>query len=80
VKKTGDNTFEATGDLTVHGVTKSITVTLTSGGEAKGMKGETRIGYDTTFKIKRSDFGMNYLAGAVGDEVTLMVNIEAVKQ
>jgi polyisoprenoid-binding protein YceI len=86
VKKLGEDpttheySFEATGDLTLHGVTKSITVTLVKTGEGKGMQGETRIGYSCTFKIKRSDFGMKTYVGPIGDEVTLMVNIEAVKQ
>jgi polyisoprenoid-binding protein YceI len=79
VKKTGDNTFEATGDLTLHGVTKSITVTLTGGAEVPGMAKETRIGFDCTFKVKRSDYGMTTAVGMIGDEVTLMVNIEAAK-
>jgi polyisoprenoid-binding protein YceI len=86
VKKTGEDPdtkeyqFEATGDLTLHGVTKSITVTLVKTGEGKGMQGETRIGYNCTFKIKRSDFGMKTYIGPIGDEVTLMVNVEAIKQ
>ena len=77
--KTGEYGFDATGDLTLHGVTKSITVTLTKTGEGKGMKGETRAGYSCTFKIKRSDYGMTTYVGPIGDEVTLMVNIEAIK-
>jgi len=77
--KTGEYNFDATGDLTLHGVTKSVTVTLTRTGEGKGMKGETLIGYTCTFKVKRSDYGMTTYVGPIGDEVTLMVNIEAVK-
>jgi polyisoprenoid-binding protein YceI len=80
MKKTADDTYEATGDLTVHGVTKTITVTVTKSGEGKGMQGETRIGLDATFKIKRSDYGMTTYVGPIGDEVTLMVNVEAIKQ
>jgi polyisoprenoid-binding protein YceI len=79
VKKTADNTYEATGDLTLHGVTKSISVTLTKTGEGKTPMGGTGIGYSTTFKINRSDYGMTTYKGPVGDEVTLMVNIEADK-
>jgi polyisoprenoid-binding protein YceI len=86
VKKLGEDpttheyTFEATGDLTLHGVTKSVTVTLSKTGEGKGMQGETRIGYSCTFKVKRSDYNMKTYVGPIGDEVTLMVNIEAIKQ
>ena len=86
MKKTGENKdtkeyeFEATGDLTLHGVTKSITVTLVKTGEGEGMQKETRIGYSCTFKVKRSDFKMATMVGPVGDEITLMVNIEAVKK
>ena len=57
VKKTGDDTLEAVGDLTLHGVTKSITVDITKTGTAKGMKGETRSGIETVFKINRIDYG-----------------------
>jgi polyisoprenoid-binding protein YceI len=86
VKKLGEDpttheyNYEATGDLTLHGVTKSVTVTLTKTGEGKGMQGETRAGYSCTFKVKRSDYGMTTYVGPIGDEVTLMVNIEAIKQ
>ena len=80
VEGAGPGKFTVTGDLTLHGVTKSITVTLVKTGEGKGMQGETRIGYNCTFKIKRSDFGMKTYVGPIGDEVTLMVNIEAIKQ
>jgi polyisoprenoid-binding protein YceI len=76
--ETGDFDFEATGDLTLHGVTKSITVTLNKLGEEKGMKGELHIGYQCMFKINRSDFGMTTMKGPIGDEVSLHVNIEAV--
>lgn len=78
VKKTGDSTFDVTGDLSLHGVTKSITIPMTKVGAAKTQMGE-RAGFDATFTIKRSDFGMNFMEGAVGDEVTLMINLEGVK-
>jgi polyisoprenoid-binding protein YceI len=79
VKKTGDNTWDVTGDLTVHGVTKTITVSVEKEGEATNpANGKAAIGLSTTFKIKRSDYGMNYGVGkGIGDEVTLMINLEA---
>ncbi len=72
------DTFQVTGDLTLHGVTKSTTITLHRLGVGKGMKGETRVGYGTEFKVSRRDFGVTKYEGPVGDEVTLMVNLEGV--
>ena len=78
-KKTGDDLFEVTGDLTLHGVTKPVTISLTQIGVGKGMQGETRVGYGATFTIKRADYGVSYLEGkGVGSDVTLMVNVEGV--
>jgi polyisoprenoid-binding protein YceI len=81
VKKTGDTTMDVTGDLTLRGVTKSITVGMEMTGVGKGMHGETRVGFQTNFTIKRSDFGM--IADPdpiIGDEVRIIVALEAVKQ
>lgn len=75
----GDNTYTATGELTLHGVTKPLTVTITKLGSAD-VRGQHRMGFGTTFKVKRSDFGMTTMVGPVGDEVTLMVNMEGIKQ
>ena len=79
VKKTGDKTYDVTGDLTLHGVTKSITVPLNLIGTAKTQMGD-RAGFGGTFSIKRTDYGMTFMVGPVGDDVTLWVNLEGVKQ
>lgn len=79
IKPQGDNKFEVTGDLTLHGVTKSITVVLEHVGGGKDPWGGFRRGFETKFTIKRSDFGMNYMQGPLGDEVTLKVGIEGVR-
>jgi polyisoprenoid-binding protein YceI len=78
IQKTGDNTYNVTGDMTIHGVTKSITVTLNKVGEANTPAGQ-RAGFDGTFSVKRSDYGMNSMQGMVGDDVTLFINLEGVK-
>ena len=78
VKADGDDSFDVTGDITLHGVTKSITVSMKRLGIGKGMQGETRIGYTTEFRVKRSEFGITKYEGAVGDEVTLYINLEGV--
>ena len=78
-KKDGDK-YEVTGDLTIHGVKKSVTTEVNLVGTGKGMKGETRAGWETTLTIKRSDYGMNYMPEGIGDEVTLTIAIEGVKK
>ena len=69
-----------TGDLTLHGVTKPLTVELERVGSGKDPWGGYRTGFETVFTIKRSDFGMTNMIGPVGDEVRLTIAIEGVRQ
>jgi polyisoprenoid-binding protein YceI len=78
VKSAGDNKIEVTGDIMIHGQTKSITVTLEKIGAAKTPMGD-RCGYAGEFTIKRSEFGMSKMLEAVSDEVTIMVGLEGKK-
>jgi polyisoprenoid-binding protein YceI len=80
VKKTDERKYDVTGDLTIHGVTKTITVPMEFVGKSSGGPMGNRAGWATTFTINRSDYGMNGLMGPVGDEVTIMVSFEGVKQ
>jgi len=79
VEGSGD-TLKVSGDLTIRGVTKPLTVDFKKGGEGKGVFGEMRGGGETRFTIKRSDFGMNFQQGAVGDEVSIILSLEGVKK
>jgi polyisoprenoid-binding protein YceI len=78
VEASGD-TYKVSGDLTIHGVTKPITVDFTKGPETKGGK-EIRGGGETRFTIKRSDYDMKFMIGPVGDDVHIIVSLEGVKQ
>lgn len=80
VAKGEGDTLKVTGDLTIHGVTKSITVDATKLGEGKNPRGTELIGFETKFTIKRSDYDMNFMPGAIGDEVHITVALEAAKQ
>ena len=80
VTSTGEKKFDVTGDLTLHGVTKSITVPLEFVGAAETKMAGPRAGYEAHFSIKRSDYGMDKMVGMVGDEVYLTVSFEGVKQ
>ena len=79
VEGSGD-TLKVSGDLIIHGVTKPMTVDFKKGGEGKGVFGEMRGGGETRFTIKRSDFGMNFQQGAVGDEVNITLSLEGIKK
>ena len=79
VTRTGKSTFAVTGLLTLHGVTKSIDIVVEHIGTRDTPRG-VKSGFTANFTIKRSDFGMTFMAGALGDEVTLMIGIEGVKK
>jgi polyisoprenoid-binding protein YceI len=65
-----------TGDLTLHGVTKPVTATISLTGTGKGQGGVPIAGFDVQFSVKRSEFGMNYMPPALGDEINLMIGLE----
>ncbi|MEP7087885.1 MAG: YceI family protein [Gemmatimonadota bacterium] len=86
-KISGDNAeFELTGNLTISGVTKEITLTATNEGSGKDPWGGERIGFSAKTKIDRRDFGLTYNqaieAGGVviGHEVKISIEVEAIKQ
>jgi polyisoprenoid-binding protein YceI len=72
--------YDVTGDLTMHGVTKSITVPLRGGRTAEFPKGVQRTGFTAEAMLRRSDFGMDRLVGPVGEEVYFAVSFEGVKK
>ncbi len=80
-KATGENAYEVAGDLSFMGVTKPVTVAAVYGGKAKGPRGDDRCGFEVTFTIKRSDYGMTkYLPDALGDEVRVVVALEGIQK
>lgn len=77
-KKVGSNTYEVSGDLTLHGVTKPLTTTVKETGHGRDPWGGIRKGFETSFTIKRTDFGMVNLLDAAGDEVVITVTVEGI--
>ena len=75
-KKTGEDTFDITGDLTIHGVTKEVVLQTTLLGFGPGARGAQLSGWEGTTKIKKSDFGISS-PPMLGDDVTINVSIEA---
>ena len=76
-----DRSYSVTGDFTLHGVTKTITVTAKHLGAGKDPWGGFRAGFAADFTIKRSDYGMKYdPPPAIADTVDISVAFEAVKK
>lgn len=80
IKKTGEKSFEITGDLTARGQTKPVTVKAVQTGTGPARGGGTTIGYDVQFTMKRSEFGITKFGEMLGEEVTVMVGLEGVKK
>ncbi len=77
----GDKPASIEGNLTLKGVTKPVTLTVTDFKAAPHpMLKKDAIGANATTKVKRTDFNMGKNAPYVGDEVTIDIAIEAVKQ
>ena len=76
MKEGETDALEVTGDLELLGVKKSITIDVAITGRGED-DGESMIGFESVFTIKRSEFGMTYGIGNVSDDVRLIVTIEA---
>lgn len=75
VEPSGERSAKVTGDLTLKGVTKPVTLDVTFSGETAShyFAKVPAIGFSATGTFKRSDFGMEYLAGVVSDEVKVEI-------
>ncbi|MDB6092974.1 MAG: YceI family protein [Verrucomicrobia bacterium] len=80
-KKTGPDTYDVTGDLTIKDVTKEVVLKVTALGFSPGMKpGTTLSGWEATTTIKKSDFGLSgpaMLGKVLGDDVAVTLSVEA---
>jgi len=84
-RQVDDTTFELTGDLTIRGVTKPVTIPFTFEGAAKDPFGNLRAGFEGSVAINRKDWGVSWNAALEGggvlvsDKVTLEFEVSAVK-
>ncbi|MGQ4512563.1 YceI family protein [Streptomyces sp. DW26H14] len=82
----GGDDYRITGDLTIKGVTKPLTIDLEFNGAATDPFGNQRIGFEGTAELLRSDWGLTYNAALetggvlVGDKIKLVFDISAIKQ
>lgn len=80
IQKLAADSFEITGDLTLLGQTRPVTVSARHTGAGQDPWGKFRRGFETEFTIKRSDWGMDFMLEGLSDEVDLTVSIEAILQ
>ena len=80
VKKIDSDTYQVTGNLTLLGKSRKLTVDAKNTGSGKDPWGNFRRGFETSFTIKRSDFGMNFMLGGVSDEVGITVSVSGIRQ
>ncbi len=79
IKVTGKNEGEITGDLTLHGVTKPVTLKTTfNGGKMHAFANTYVVGFSATTKLRHADFAFPDVAwrSFIGDEVTLYIETE----
>jgi polyisoprenoid-binding protein YceI len=79
-KKTGDNEFDVTGNLTIKGTTKEVVLKVTLLGFGPGMRGAQLSGWEATTTLSRGDFGVTgpaMMGKALGEEVSISITIEA---
>ena len=85
VRKTGDDTFEMTGDLTLKGVTNPVTIAWEHTGTAKDPFGNARAGFEGKATINRKDWGITYNAALetggllVSEKINLEFDVSAVR-
>jgi polyisoprenoid-binding protein YceI len=86
IRPTGEDEFEIEADLSIHGVTRPVTLKGTlEGVELEDHQGNTRVGVSATGQINRSDFEMRFNAAlgsgnvVVSDKVKILVDVSAVK-
>lgn len=80
VKATGNGKLQITGDLTIHGVSKEVTLDVD--GPSPPIKdpwGNQRFGASASTKINRKDFSVNGAPGVVGDDITITIDAELIQ-
>jgi polyisoprenoid-binding protein YceI len=85
VKPAGKNKYNVAGTLTMHGVSKKVTLPVTFNGEGKDPWGNTRAGFETATKLDRKEYGIVWNKAIdnggvlLGDDVNVDINLETVK-
>lgn len=85
VRQTGEASFDLAGNLTIKGVTNSITIPFTYEGAASDPFGNLRVGFEGSVAINRRDYGVTWNAALetggvlVSDKIVLEFEVSAIK-
>ncbi|MCG8537387.1 MAG: YceI family protein [Pseudomonadales bacterium] len=80
VEKTSDTTAKVTGDFTLKGVTKPLTLDVTYIGGGKDPWGGYRQGFEATTEFKLKDFGITYNLGPASEVVEIYISAEGIRK
>lgn len=81
IEVTGEKTAKITGDLTILETTKPVVLDVIFNKAGKHPFGDKFVaGFSATTKIKRSEFDMKYGLPMIGDDVSIMIEVEAIRQ
>lgn len=86
LKKVGEGVYKMTGNITMHGVTKKITLDVSYGGTIKDPYGNMRAGFKIMGTLNRTDFGLVYNSTMetggllIGEEVSIVCKVELIKK
>jgi len=76
-KSTGGNTYAVTGVLTMKNVAKVVVLKVTSLGFGPGINGAAISGWEAKLTLDRRDFDITADQGAIGNDVDVLINVEA---
>lgn len=85
IEKSGENQYRLTGDLTIRGTTREVSLDVVHGGTVEDPYGQTKAGFELEGTLNRKDFGLEWDAVTeagnvvVGDKVKLMLSVQLVK-
>jgi len=86
VEKTGENTYDVSGTLTMRGVSQQVTLPVTYLGSISDGRGNTRAGFSTGTTLNRKDYGINWNQAldqggfVLGDDVSVAIDLETIQK
>jgi polyisoprenoid-binding protein YceI len=80
VEAVNDSTLRISADLTIRGVTESVTTDVKLTGSGKGPQGNFRRGFKSTFTINRLDYNVDFMPDSLSKEIPVTITGELIRQ